>query len=385
MRRNGFEFGEERRSFLEGCRRVVIKVGSAVLTSQRGLNRVVIHRLSDQIAELRDQGRDVIIVSSGAIASGIKKLGLSQKPKAIPMKQAAAALGQSFLMQAWEEAFDKFDILVAQILLTAGDLADRKRYVNAKNTIETLLEWRVIPVINENDTVAVDELKFGDNDQLSVLIAGLVNADLIINLTITDGLYTCDPTTSPDARLISTVHCVDRSLLSCASRQTSSVGTGGMVSKLLAARKALSIGIPMIIARGTEKDVLLRLFSGENLGTLFVPHGKIYHGKKIWLAHLPQPRGDLVLDTGAVRALIQAGKSLLPVGIKEVRGTFDEGAPVRCLDENGRVIAVGLTNYRSDEIEKIKGHHTSDIERLLGYCHSEEVIHRDNLAIITEE
>lgn len=385
MNRNDLESNVERRNLLEGCRRIVVKVGSAVLTTPQGLNRVVIHRLSDQIAELRDQGRDVIIVSSGAIASGVKKLGLAQKPKAIPMKQAAAALGQSFLMQAWEEAFNKFDILVAQILLTAGDLADRKRYINAKNTIETLLEWRVIPVINENDTVAVDELKFGDNDQLAVLIAGLVSADLIVNLTITDGLYTCDPATNPEARLIPTVHSVDRSLLSCASKQTSNVGTGGMISKLLAARKALSIGIPMIIARGTERDVLLRLFSGENLGTLFVPHGRIYHGKKIWLAHLPQPKGDLILDAGAVKALLQGGKSLLPVGIKEVRGTFEEGSPVRCLDEKGRVIAVGLTNYRSDEIEKIKGHHTSDIETLLGYCHSEEVIHRDNLAVITEE
>lgn len=379
------EVGNDRKKLLYGCKRIVVKVGSAVLTGQKGLNRIIIHRLSDQIAELRDQGREILIVSSGAIASGTKKLGLSQKPKTIPMKQAAAALGQSFLMQAWEEAFDKFDILVAQILLTSGDLTDRKRYVNAKNTLETLIEWGIIPIINENDTVAVDELKFGDNDQLSVLIAGLVGADLIINLTQTQGLYTCDPSTNSDARLISTVHCVDNSLLSCASQQTSSVGTGGMVSKLLAARKALSIGIPMVIACGHERDILLRLFSGELLGTLFVPHGKMYQGKKIWLAHLPRSQGDLVLDKGAVKAILQGGKSLLPVGIKEVRGTFDEGAPVQCLDEEGRVVAIGLTNYGSQEIERIKGHHTSDIEEILGHMHSKEVIHRDNLAIVMEE
>ncbi len=373
----------ERKNIVDKCRRIVIKIGSAVLTSSRGLDRVVVHRLSDQIAELLNAGREIVIVSSGAISSGMKKLGLRERPKTIPAKQATAALGQSFLMQAWEEAFDKYEILVAQILLTGEDLADRKRYLNARNTLETLLEWKVVPIVNENDTVITNEIKFGDNDQLSVLIAGLIGAELIINLTDIQGLFDSDPRKNPKAKLISTVHRVDENLLACASNQCTEFGTGGMVSKLLAARKALSIGIPMIIAPGKRRDVILDIFAGEDIGTLFVPHGRLYYGKKVWLAHLPYPSGDLIIDSGAVKALVEQGKSLLPVGIKEVRGIFDEGAPVRCIDEEtGNVIAIGLTNYKSIEIEKIKGHHTKDIEKLLGYKHYDEIIHRNNLALL---
>ncbi len=375
----------ERKNIVSKCKRIVIKIGSAVLTSSRGLDRVVVHRLSDQIAELLNAGREIIIVSSGAISSGMKKLGLKERPKTIPAKQATAALGQSFLMQAWEEAFDKYEILVAQILLTGEDLADRKRYLNARNTLETLLEWKVVPIVNENDTVITNEIKFGDNDQLSVLIAGLIGAELIINLTDIQGLFDSDPRDNPEARLISTVHRVDENLLACASNQCTELGTGGMVSKLLAARKAMSIGIPMIIAPGKKRDVILDIFSGEDIGTLFVPHGRLYYGKKVWLAHLPYPSGDLIIDSGAVKALVEQGKSLLPVGIKEVRGIFDEGAPVRCIDEEtGNVIAIGLTNYKSIEIEKIKGHHTRDIEKLLGYKHYDEIIHRNNLALLVD-
>lgn len=376
---------DNRKKLLDGCRRIVIKIGSAVLTGQKGLDRVMIHRLSDQIAELRNEGREILVVSSGAIASGMRKLGFPEKPRSIPHKQATAAVGQSFLMQAWEEAFDKHDVLVAQVLLTGDDLGHRQRYLNARNTLETLIEWRIVPIINENDTVAVEEIKFGDNDQLAVLIGGLVGADLIIILTDIAGLYDHDPKTCPSARLITEVHRVDRRVLSCASSQASSTGTGGMVSKLLAAKKSLAIGIPLIIAPGRDRDVLLRLVQGECLGTLFVPDRKLYQGRKVWLANVPHPSGDLVLDDGAVDAVVHKGKSLLPAGIQEVKGTFGMGAPVRCLDTAGRVIAIGLSNYKSSEIEKIKGCHTSEIENILGYKHSDEVIHRNNLALVFEE
>lgn len=376
---------EERKKLFDRCRRIVVKIGSAVLTGQKGLDRVMIHRISDQIAELRGEGREILVVSSGAIASGMKKLGLTEKPKSIPYKQATAAVGQSFLMQAWEEAFEKHDILVAQVLLTGDDLGYRQRYLNARNTLETLIEWNIVPIINENDTVAVEEIKFGDNDQLAVLIGGLVGADLVVILTDTAGLYDRDPREYPSARLITEIHKVDRRVLSCASSQTSSTGTGGMISKLLAAKKSLSIGIPLVIAPGRERDVLLRLVQGECLGTLFIPDRKLYQGRKVWLAHVPHPAGDLILDDGAVDAIVRKGKSLLPAGILEVQGTFGMGAPVRCLDVSGKVIAVGLSNYKSSEIEKIKGCHTSEIESILGYKHSDEVIHRNNLALVFEE
>ncbi len=371
----------DRRAWFRRCRRLVVKVGSAVLTTPRGLDRVMIHRLTDQIVELKERGHEVLVVSSGAVASGMRKVGLKEKPRTIPQKQATAAIGQTFLMNAWEEAFDKFELLTAQILLTHEDLAHRHRYLNARNTLETLLDWNIVPVVNENDTVVVEEIKFGDNDQLSALIAGLVGADLVVILTDTEGLYDCDPRIHEDARLIRIVHGFSPKLMTCATPDPGSVGTGGMLSKLHAAKKCLASGIPMVIGPGREKDILVRLFDGEPLGTLFLPKRRLYHGKKIWLANLPKPAGELVLDPGAVRALQKAGKSLLPIGVREVRGTFGVGAAVRCVDENGTLVGVGLTNYRSGEIDRIKGHHTDEIESLLGYKHSDEVIHRNNFVL----
>jgi len=355
-----------------------------VLTGPRGLDRVMIHRLSDQIAELRQQGREVVIVSSGAVASGVRKVGLSDRPRTIPQKQATAAVGQSVLMQAWEEAFDKYDLLVAQILLTGEDLAQRHRYLNARNTLETLLEWSIVPIINENDTVVVEEIKFGDNDQLSALIAGLISADLVISLTDTAGLYDCDPRLHAGAHLIPVVQRLDAKVLACAAPTSGAVGTGGMLSKLQAAKKCMASGIPMIVAPGKERDVLLRLFAGEPLGTFFVPRQRFYHGRKLWLANLSKPAGDLVVDAGAVAALQKGGKSLLPIGVRAVRGAFGVGAPVRCCSEDGRVIGVGLTNYKSGEIEQIKGHRSEEIELIIGYKHSDEVIHRNNFVLATE-
>lgn len=373
----------DRNAFFGRCRRLVIKVGSAVLTGPRGLNRVMVHRLSDQVAELRERQHDckVVIVSSGAVASGFSKVGLSERPRTIPQKQATAAVGQGVLMEAWEGAFEKYDLLVAQVLLTSEDLAHRHRYLNARNTLETLLDWGILPIINENDTVVVEEIKFGDNDQLSAMIAGLIGADLVINLTDTEGLYDCDPRIYPSASLIPVVHRVDSKLLACATPSPGAVGTGGMLSKLSAARKCLASGIPMIIAPGRERDVLLRLFQGENLGTLFLPRERVYQGRKLWLANLPKPAGDLILDKGAVAALQKHGKSLLPIGVREVRGAFGIGAPVRCLDESGNVIGVGLSNYKSTEIDQIVGRHSEEIEQIIGYKHSDEVIHRNNFVL----
>jgi len=373
----------DRKSFFSRCRRLVIKVGSAVLTGPRGLNRVMVHRLSDQIAELRerDHERQIVIVSSGAVASGVRKIGLTERPRTIPHKQAAAAVGQGVLMEAWEAAFEKYELFVAQLLLTSEDLANRHRYLNARNTLETLLDWRILPIINENDTVVVEEIKFGDNDQLSALIAALVGADLVINLTDTEGLYDCDPRLYPTACLIPVVQRIDSKLLACATPQPGAVGTGGMLSKINAARKCLASGIPMIIAPGKERDILLRVFEGESLGTLFLPRRRLYHGKKIWLANLPKPSGDVVIDAGAVKALQQSGKSLLPIGIRTVRGAFGVGAPVRCLDEEGNIVGIGLSNYKSGEIEQIKGRHSEEIESIIGYKHSDEVIHRNNFVL----
>lgn len=377
---------EERIEVFSHCRRILIKVGSAVLTGPKGLNRVMVHRLSDQIAELRQRGArtEVLIVSSGAVASGMRRMGLTERPRTIPHKQAAAAVGQSVLMEAWEAAFDKYDLLVAQVLLTGEDLAHRHRYLNARNTLETLLSWGIVPVINENDTVAVEEIKFGDNDNLSALIAGLVGADLVVNLTDTDGFYDCDPRANPSARLIPTVYRIDSKVLACATPAAGAVGTGGMLSKVIAAKKCLASGIPMVIAPGRQRDVLLRLFAGEGLGTLFLPKERAYHGKKVWLANLSKPAGDLTLDDGAATALRQRGRSLLPIGIREVRGSFGVGAPVRCMDKTGNVIGIGLTNYKSTEIDSIKGRHSEEIEKIIGYKHSDEVIHRDNFVLTGE-
>ena len=377
---------KDRAAFFGHCQRLVIKVGSAVLTGPQGLNRVMIHRLSDQIAELRqsDPDRKIAIVSSGAVASGLRKVGFTQRPRTIPHKQAMAAVGQGVLMEAWEAAFDKYELLVAQVLLTSEDLSHRHRYLNARNTLETLLDWRILPIINENDTVVVEEIRFGDNDHLSAMIAGLIGADLVINLTDTAGLYDCDPRFHEEARLIPIVNRIDSKLMACATPVAGAVGTGGMASKVNAAKKCMASGIPMIIAPGKERDVLLRIFAGEALGTLFLPRKRLYHGKKLWLANLPKPVGELVLDEGAVTALQRRGKSLLPIGVREVRGSFGVGAPVRCLNGAGEVLGIGLSNYKSIEVDLIKGRHTEEIENLIGYKHSDEVIHRNNFVLVGE-
>jgi glutamate 5-kinase len=333
---------------------------------------------------LREQGRQVVIVSSGAIASGIRKVGLSEMPKTIPQKQAAAAVGQGSLIQAYEEAFSHYDLKVAQILLTSDDLINRRRYLNARHTLQTLLDWGIIPVVNENDTVVVDEIKFGDNDNLSALIAQLTEADLLVALTDMDGLYDSDPRKHQNASVIPVVRRIDQQVEGFAGGQPGRLGrlgTGGMVSKLLAAKKVTAAGVPMIIGNGRNRYVLKQIFDGEEVGTLFLPAGRRLSSKKQWIAHTLKPQGDIILDGGAAEALKSRGKSLLSTGIIGLRGEFEVGSPVRCLDNEDEVIGIGLVNYSADEIDKIKGLRSHRIEDILGYKHSDEVIHRDNFVL----
>jgi len=371
----------ERKKVAGPAQRIVIKVGSSVLAGRRGLELGVINRLCDEVSMLREQGRQVVIVSSGAIASGIRKVGLRGMPKTIPQKQAAAAVGQGSLIQAYEEAFSHYDLKVAQILLTSDDLTNRRRYLNARHTLQTLLEWGIIPIVNENDTVVVDEIKFGDNDNLSALIAQLIEADLLVALTDMDGLYDSDPRENRDAKIIPVVHRIDREVESFAGDRPGGLGTGGMLSKLMAARKVTAAGVPMIIGNGRNRYVLKQIFDGEEVGTLFLPAERRLPSKKQWIAHTLKPQGEVILDAGAAKALKLRGKSLLSTGIVAVSGRFEVGAPVRCLSSEGEVIGIGLVNYGAEEIEKIMGVRSNRIEEVLGYKHSDEVIHRDNFVL----
>ncbi len=373
-----------RTTILNSAKRVVVKIGSAVLTTDEGLNRAVIARLVDAVASLRTAGREVILVSSGAIAAGFKKIGLATRPQGIPQKQAVAAIGQSTLMQTYEAAFGRHGLKVAQLLLTKDDLAHRRRYLNARNTLFTLLDWGVIPVINENDTVAVEEIRFGDNDTLSALISSLVQAQLLVILTDIDGLYDHDPRNCPDACLISRVDRIDARLERAASGQAGTLGTGGMLSKLQAAKKAGAAGIPTIIANGRTPDILPRLFAGDKVGTLVVPHQPRLTSRQYWIAYNQTPRGEIIVDDGAREVLLHQGKSLLPAGIVGVKGRFGMGAPVRLVDTVGRVFGIGLSNYSAADIACIKGLQTCNIESSLGVKGYDEVIHRDNLVVFTD-
>ncbi|MFZ5570071.1 MAG: glutamate 5-kinase [Thermodesulfobacteriota bacterium] len=366
---------------LKKARRVVVKVGSGVLTARNGLNIQAIRSISRQISILMDQGREVVLVSSGAMASGMKKIGLAKRPTEIPKRQAIAAVGQAGLIQEWEAAFGQHDRKVAQVLLTREDLCDRKRYLNARNTLRTLLSWKVVPVINENDTVAVEELKFGDNDNLAAMITLLMDADILVNLTDIDGLYTKDPRVHADAELIPVVDSISRGIERLASDIPGTLGTGGMLSKIRAAKKVTRSGIPMIIAKGEKKDILGSLFSGAPHGTFFVPEKSRLSSRKGWIAFTLKPQGALTIDDGAARAILNNGKSLLPIGITDVRGDFNVGACVEFFDGNETKLGIGLVNYSAADIRKIKGLKTNEIEMRLGYKPYDEVIHRDNLTL----
>lgn len=368
---------------LKNAKRIVVKVGSNVLTAASGLNLDAVESISAQISSLIDRGLEVLFVSSGAMASGLRKLGMAKRPDEIPKRQAIAAVGQSGLMNAYEAAFGRYDKRVAQILLTSEDLNNRKRYLNARNTLNTLLEWKVVPIINENDTVMVEEIKLGDNDNLSAMITLLMDADFLINLTDIDGLYTKDPRTHPDAELIHQVDGFKKELENFASNIPGALGRGGMLSKIKAAKKVTAAGVPMIIARGTDPEVLLDLFTGKPHGTYFAPQAKKLNRRKCWIAYTLTPKGSLILDNGAAQAVVNRGKSLLPSGITAVEGEFGEGAPAAIKNQDGATLGIGLVNYSAADIRTIMGLKTSQIIARLGHKPYDEVIHRDNL-VITE-
>jgi len=374
-----------RKDILINVKRVLIKIGSAVLTGEDGLDLGIIEQLVAEIAALTKGGYQIVIVTSGAIASGKHRMGITGPLKSMPQKQALAAIGQGRLMRVYSNAFGKYGLYVAQILLTMSDLTDRKRFINVRNTLSTLMEWDVIAIINENDTVAVDEIKFGDNDHLAAIIANSIEAHLLINLTSTEGLYDRNPTLSKEARLIPLVREFTSEIEAAATEETSAVGMGGMKSKVLAAKKVTAFGIPCIIAPGKKKGVLADIFAGRETGTLFLPVSEPLTSRKHWIAFTLRSRGKLIIDEGAKKALIDQGKSLLPSGIIGVEGDFGIGDPVTCVDANETSLAKGLVNYSAAEIRKIMGLKTSRIEQVLGYKDYDEIIHRDNLAVTTRQ
>jgi glutamate 5-kinase len=371
------------KSLLASARCIVVKVGSSLVTNDgRGLDQTAIAAWADQVARLRHLGREVVLVSSGAVAEGLQRLGWSKRPTAVNELQAAAAVGQMGLVQMYESCFARHGMHTAQLLMTHDDLADRKRYLNARSTLRTLLDLNVIPIINENDTVVTDEIRFGDNDTLGSLVANLIEADALVILTDQQGLYSADPRKDANATLIQHATAGDSALEQMAGGAGSSVGTGGMLTKILAAKRAARSGAHTIIASGREQDVLVRLAEGEVVGShLEAPEMKTT-ARKQWLADHLQVRGRLTLDGGAAKALCESGKSLLPIGVTAVSGDFERGELVACLDADGREIARGLVNYTAIETARILRKSSQDIEQILGYVDEPELIHRDNLVLL---
>jgi glutamate 5-kinase len=371
------------RTRIHKARRLVVKVGSTLVTNNgAGLDHAAIDEWARQIAALRQGGREIALVSSGAIAAGIQRLGWKNRPSEIHLLQAAAAVGQMGLVETYEKTFSRHGLATAQILLTHDDLADRQRYLNARSTLQALLELGAIPVINENDTVVTDEIKFGDNDTLGALVANLIEADALIILTDQKGLYTADPRRALDAELIEEGSAEDPRFETMAGGAGSGISKGGMLTKVLAARRAARGGAHTCIASGHEPDVLLRLTRGEPVGTLLYASSSRLAARKQWLANHLQLAGALVIDAGAVKALHE-GRSLLPVGVLEAKGDFRRGEAVACVNEAGEEIARGLVNYGASECRRILRKPSTDIESILGYVDTHEVIHRDNLIVRT--
>jgi len=370
-------------SLLARASRLVIKVGSSLVTNEgRGLDHGAVARWAAEIATLTLAGKSIILVSSGAIAEGMQRLGWSTRPRAIHDLQAAAAVGQMGLVQAYETAFAKYGLHTAQVLLTHEDLSDRRRYLNARTTLTTLLSLRVIPVINENDTVTTDEIRFGDNDTLGALVTNLVEADVLVLLTDQQGLFTADPRLDSAATLVTTAAAGDPDLERMAGGAGSSIGRGGMLTKIIAAKRAARSGASTIIACGREPDVLARLHAGEAIGTTLTSDRTSLGARKQWLADHVRLAGQLMLDSGAVRALTKDGKSLLPIGVVAVTGNFGRGEIVGCIAPDGREIARGLVNYGAQEAARIVRRPSSEIEAVLGYVDEPELIHRDNLVLL---
>ena len=372
-----------RQNYFDKAKRIVVKVGSAVLTDEHGIDGSVIANIARDLSFLKNSGREVILVSSGAVAAGKRKVTVpDNKTIGLVEKQALAAIGQPSLMQSYVEAFAKHQQPVAQVLLTHGDLENRDSYLRVRNTLLALFRFDTIPILNENDTVAVEELRFGDNDTLAALIASLIDADMFICLTDVVGLYTANPQTDPSAEPVYTVREVTKEVEAMAGNVKSSLGTGGMQSKIRAAKIVATGSGSSFIGPGKKDSILQHLFSGEMIGTFFLPSNEKAKPRKQWIKHVLKPKGYLVLDQGAASAIVKRGSSLLPSGIVEVRGTFGVGDAVQCVDPDEQVIATGLINYNSSDVECIKQHHSHDIEKILGVKDYDEVIHRDNLVIM---
>ena len=371
-----------RHEVLGGARRVVVKIGSKLIAPRgKGLQTAWMEQLAKDIAHWRAKRYEFILVSSGAVAAGLDRLGIHERPSSIALKQAAAAVGQGRLMAAYDVAFSTVKLPVAQVLLTHGDLSDRKRFLNARNTLTTLLEAGVVPIINENDTVAVEELKFGENDHLAALVTNLIGAQLLIILSTVDGFYTGDPSTDPAAALVPVVTEMTSRIEAHAKATSSAEGTGGMVPKLAAAKQAGDQGAVTIIAGGQRPNILSSVLKGDEVGTLILPSGRRLKSKKHWIAYTLHPKGRLHLDEGATRAVAQHGRSLLPAGVREVKGQFRAGESVSCVGPDGVEVARGLSNYSSQEVTAICGAKSREIVKRLGYKLYDEVIHRDNLVV----
>jgi glutamate 5-kinase len=372
-----------KRQHIKKSKRCVIKIGSALLTNDgAGLNVAGITTWVEQISALRQKGIEIVLVSSGAVAEGMSRLGLKKRPESIHDLQAAAAVGQMGLVQSYESEFSKYDLHTAQVLLTHDDLSNRQRYLNARNTVRSLLNLGVIPVINENDTVVTDEIRFGDNDTLAALVANLIEADTLLILTDQNGLFDRNPREHDDAKLISEASANDNSLAAMAEGGAGTFGRGGMATKVSAAKLASRSGTSTLIAAGNENNVIQRLFSGEALGTLLYAEQSPVAARKQWLAGHLQIHGQLILDNGAVKKLCDSGSSLLAVGVQDVKGDFTRGEIVSCVTIEGKEIARGLVNYDAVDVKKIKGKPSKEIESILGYVDDAELIHRDNLVLV---
>lgn len=372
-----------RKRLLKTVKRVVIKIGSRVLTDSAGaLDMTVIGRICDEIAILRQRGLQVIVVSSGAIAAGRSELGLTEKPRTIPHKQAAAAVGQTRLMQAYERSLAPHKLKTAQVLLTSEDLGSRQRFLNARATLDALLGFGIIPIINENDTVVVDEIKFGDNDNLSALVTNVAEAHLLLILTDIEGFYSADPHTHPDATLIPLVTGITREVERAAGGSGSTVGTGGMATKVAAAKKAGRNGVATIMVSGKRSGIIVDALLGEAVGTLFLPSDVGLNRRKHWIAYTLRPSGRIIVDDGARHALLKRGKSLLPSGVVRVEGRFERGACVRLCGLDGVEFARGLSDYSSGESTRLAGCKSSEIEGILGYHYGDVIMHRDNLVLL---
>jgi len=370
------------RSELKQTKRWVIKIGSALLTNDgQGLNREALAGWVEQMVELKRQGVEVIIVSSGSVAEGMKRMGWKTRPHLLNELQAAASVGQMGLIQAYESNFANYDIHTAQILMTHDDLSDRKRYLNVKGAVETLLEYGVVPIINENDTVVTDEIRFGDNDTLAALSANLLSADVLVILTDQKGLYNDNPRENPNAELISEAEVSRKDIESMASSEGGALGKGGMYTKVMAAKRAARSGTATLIASGRAENIIPKLFNGDQEGTLLVPDLEPLTARQQWLAGHLQAKGTLIIDQGAVEVLKNSGRSLLPIGVKEIKGIFQRGEMVVCEDESGKRIARGLVNYASNEAKQIVGKPSGQIESILGFIEDESIVHRDNLVL----